>query len=332
VGDALEDPGATLLALGAAATASLGAVALVNAEASSLDQGGRFLAVLGLAPLLLAIIAFLAPRPRAWFRSLGTRAPLAVGAFVAWGLFALEQAGSRPVNVYGLVVAFAGASAVTGVLGECSRRTPVLGPADALAFLALWIPLNTRWYRDLGDLPGDLDYGFFSLAVSTVALAGWASLRDIEQVGWRFPKKEDLAIAGGALLVLAAVLIPVGLATGFLAKPHAPKHEALEIAAEALGLFVLVALPEEVLFRGVLDSGLQANLGKPWLSLAISSGLFGLSHWPRSEKLDEKIAYCCFASVAGAVYGLAFRRSRGLPAAVLVHTAVDLVWKELLHK
>jgi membrane protease YdiL (CAAX protease family) len=323
--------GATLAALGAGLLAALGASALVRAEVGPIDSTSGFLAALATAPLLFAIVALADPRPRAWLRGLGKHAPFAIAALPAGGLFLLQEAGSRDIDPFALVVTFAAVYTVAGVLNECSRRTPVIGPADGLAFVALWVPLDLRWYRDLAAVPGDLSYAWWSLVVSFVAIAGWAALRDVEQVGYRLPRLRDLQVGLLAFVGLGVVLVPLGLATGYL-DAHAPKHAPLEIARDALGVLVLIALPEELLFRGVLDGGLRATLGRPWVSLVASSVLFGLSHWPRANSLNERVAYCSFASIAGLVYGLAYRRSDGLAAPILTHTLVDVTWHEVLHK
>src|SRR5438552_3016907 len=103
----LKGPAALGAAAGAAAAAALGAVALGRAEGGLLDETSQLLAVLGLAPLLFGLLAFLHPKPLAWLRGLGTHAPAAVAAVVTAGAFLLEEAARRTVDPYGLVVTFA---------------------------------------------------------------------------------------------------------------------------------------------------------------------------------------------------------------------------------
>lgn len=328
---ARADGAARVAAVAGAAVALLGALALVRAEVGSLDPWHETLAVLGTAPLLFGIFALVDPGARAWLRGLGAWAPYAVAALATGCLLLIELATTRVVNPFALVATALGSWAIAGALGEGTRRSPVLGPVEVLALLALGLPLDARWYEaDFQEkFPGD--YGWWALVVAFVALASWGALRESPVLGWRPPKKRDLAVALVALAGLAAVLVPVGLATGFL-ETHGPRHDAREIALEVVGTLVTIALPEEVLFRGVLDGGLRAGCGRPLASLVVSSLLFGLWHWPRETHLPDQLAYVGFASVAGVVYALAYRKADGLPAAVLVHTLVDVTWLELLHK
>lgn len=314
-----------------ALVALLGAFALVRGALRPLDAAHETLAVLGTAPLLFGIFALADEGARAWLRRQGSWAPYAVALVPAAGLLLLELATLDRANPYALLASGAGAWAVAGALAQGTRKSPALGPVEVLALLALGLPLDSRWYAAEFDAPWRGDYEWWSLAVTWVALASWGSLRESPVLGWRPPGKRDALVGLGALAVLALVLVPVGVATGFL-QVHGPRHEAREIALATVGILVTIALPEEVLFRGILDPGLQATLDRPLVSLVVSSLLFGLWHWPRESHLPDQLAYFGMASIAGAVYGLAARRSRGLPAAVLVHTLVDIVWAELLHK
>ena len=83
-------------------------------------------------------------------------------------------------------------------------------------------------------------------------------------------------------------------------------------------------------WRGILDAGLQKHLRQRWMSLAVSSFLFGLMHWNNARCLEERLLYVLLATISGAFYGLAFRSSRGLAAPILLHTVLDLVWQAFL--
>ena len=144
------------------------------------------------------------------------------------------------------------------------------------------------------------------------------------------PNLRDVKIGLLTLLAFGAIAIPLGIALGFLKRaPSLARFDAGQAALSLWGYVFMVALPEEVFFRGVLDRGLQATLRSKWASLAASSLLFGLMHWPRRDKLSEKIAYGVMATVAGLFYATAFRRSGGLPAAVICHAGIDWVWEQL---
>jgi len=123
-----------------------------------------------------------------------------------------------------------------------------------------------------------------------------------------------------------AFYLPIALAlgelTGFIhfhVVPLAPG----KIAAGLLLTFLLIAVPEELFFRGILQNLLETRLGRT-LGLAVSALLFGLSHFNHGANFNWK--YVMLASIAGVFYGRAWRANRQVLASVVTHTAVDVVW------
>jgi membrane protease YdiL (CAAX protease family) len=96
-----------------------------------------------------------------------------------------------------------------------------------------------------------------------------------------------------------------------------------------LGLLLFVALPEELVFRGLMQNLLTRQLQKPWLAIAISAVVFGSTHYNNTASPDWR--YLTLASVAGVFYGIAYRRSRSILVPALVHTLVDTVWILFFH-
>jgi membrane protease YdiL (CAAX protease family) len=89
-------------------------------------------------------------------------------------------------------------------------------------------------------------------------------------------------------------------------------------ALAATAAFVVVApVTEELLFRGVLLRGLRRRHG-PWVALALSSALFGLSH-------HAGVSTVAYATVAGLVLGAVALRTGSTLAAMAVHGAVNAV-------
>lgn len=87
--------------------------------------------------------------------------------------------------------------------------------------------------------------------------------------------------------------------------------------------FLLIALPEELFFRGILQNLLETRLGRSG-ALIVASVLFGLSHFNHGSVFDWR--YVLLATIAGIFYGRAWRAQRQIFAAVLTHTLVDVVW------
>jgi membrane protease YdiL (CAAX protease family) len=304
-----------------AAFSGAGVLALARAElplAGGLEQA---LLAASIAPWAFALLALASGRVRAELVARRRRAPLA-GAALVLATFLLASAAAGKIDPYTLAIAATGAWAVLAAL-----EAPGDERGDLLAWLALWVPLDLRWTRELWPHP-KLSYDAIALVVATLAVAGF-TLRG-RDLGHRLPRPRDVAIGLGALVAFGAIAIPVGLATGFLASPHASESDPAKIVLLALGIALTVALPEEIFFRGLLDAGLRSAIGRPWLSLAISSAAFGLTHWNNAEGLRSKAIYCALATVAGVFYGLAYRRGGGLPAAVICHASVDAIWKVAL--
>lgn len=94
-----------------------------------------------------------------------------------------------------------------------------------------------------------------------------------------------------------------------------------------LGILWVVALGEEVFFRGVILERLKGSWGTiP--ALIASSLLFGAVHfWYGHRFPNWKMV--ALASVAGMFYGQAYLSSRGVRAAMVTHAMVVTTWKSL---
>jgi membrane protease YdiL (CAAX protease family) len=253
-------------------------------------------------------------------------------ALLVLGLWLLVEADARTFDPFAFTIVCVLAVSSVLALRQVEKGKPGLTAVDLVVWLVLFVPLDLRWSYTLWPKHHEGAYAFWAVAVAYLAALGWGGERALPSLGHRPPVLRDLGVGFAALLGFGAIAIPVGLATGFLHRPSAQHFDVGRSLLEAVGIVITVALPEEIFFRGVLDGGLKPLFKSPWASLAISSLAFGLMHWPRSDDLRERLIYASLAAVAGVFYGLAFRVGRGLPAAVLCHTAVDWVWHEFLSK
>ena len=46
----------------------------------------------------------------------------------------------------------------------------------------------------------------------------------------------------------------------------------------ALGIFIFIGIPEELLFRGIIQNLLEKAIGRPALALGVASLIFGAAH------------------------------------------------------
>jgi len=220
--------------------------------------------------------------------------------------------------------------AVFGILKQTNNKEFTFAWTDLLIWIILWIPFDLRWYMDV--LPAVKDtYTWWSVSVSVIGVIGWYGFRGAD-IGFNLvPKFKDIGIALLALIMIMAVVVPPGLLTGFLTFSIPETFDVPKLIIHFVGLFLTVALPEELFFRGILLRGLEKKFPKKWMPLVISSLAFGLMHWNNISGLGMQITYVSLAAIAGMGYGWAYRKSgNNLLAAILVHTLVDWVWKLFL--
>jgi membrane protease YdiL (CAAX protease family) len=161
------------------------------------------------------------------------------------------------------------------------------------------------------------------LYVADLALYLYIVVRKLEGIGYSFiPTRAACLIGLREWVYFLPFGIGLGAALSFIHfHPRLPSGTGA--AAGVLVTFLLVAIPEEMFFRGILQNLLQTRW-KPWIALAVASVLFGLSHFNKGASFNWR--YVLLAAIAGIFYGRAWRARRQLLASVITHTAVDVVW------
>ncbi len=257
--------------------------------------------------------------PRVFIRA-GAAWIVAVGLYAAYAASrgALPAAGAARTVVYGLLP-----------LAIWNRRgDPLLaGKRLALTLALLWLPLEFGWIRGLNlpAGPGGLDVT--RLLVLDLALALFVVIAPVRDLGFTFRfHRADLARAGLAYAVFAAAAVPAGLALGFLRYGPRP-FEPSAWFQSLLSIYFLVAVPEELLYRGLIQNAVEKRWPGPradaW-SLGISAAIFGLSHLDNGPFPNWR--YAILALGAGLAYGWVWRRSRRITVSALTHAAVDVTW------
>ena len=205
--------------------------------------------------------------------------------------------------------------------------------AVAAALAYPWVSGLGSPFHDIYPSPGPaiprLDY-LGKLMLVALGTMAFLSLRRLPRTGYRFAISREDFLAGArnfALFVPAGAV--VALSTGFLSwgpQPLGSWIDAAEFAGNALGIYLAVALPSEMYFRGVLQNLLAARLGRPQLALLITSALFGLSHLGRGFPNWE---YAAVTAVLGWFCGRAYAQRQSVVAAGVTHTLAVLARRYL---
>jgi uncharacterized protein len=164
---------------------------------------------------------------------------------------------------------------------------------------------------------------FPKLFLADVVLYCFLIIRKLEGTGYSLiPGRSALktGIREWALCLPFALII--GELLGFI-HFHAILPPVGKIIADVLITFLLIAVPEELFFRSVLQNLLETRLGKN-AALILAAVLFGLSHFNHGATFNRR--YVLLASIAGIFYGRAWRENRQILAAIVTHTSVDVVW------
>jgi membrane protease YdiL (CAAX protease family) len=95
-------------------------------------------------------------------------------------------------------------------------------------------------------------------------------------------------------------------------------HGVLLAAGEFLGILWVVALSEELLFRGLLQQGLERRTGNPAAALIAASVIFGAAHLA-FHGIFPNWRFAIVAAIFGLCCGQAWRESRSIQASMVTH-------------
>ena len=125
-------------------------------------------------------------------------------------------------------------------------------------------------------------------------------------------------IALGAAISAAVLLVFAVLGW----RPHAVSGFACLAVSQAL-----VALSEELMFRGFILTMLADITGRSDRAVLISAAIFGLAHYPVGQNLSQVAASFLFGGVFGALrVSLTGRKNEiGIPALAMAHWTVNVL-------
>jgi len=221
--------------------------------------------------------------------------------------------------------ALAGIPILVAILLEFCPR-PEAGRAtlqwpDLLSLGLLGVPIVMRWLH--GSYPHPAMSALPKLLLTDAALYGFLVVRNLDNIGYDFrPQGRDLVIGLRELVFFA----PFGIGGGFLLHFigfHRVSPSLWEFCAGWITTFILIAIPEELFFRGILLNLLERRLG-PRAALITSAVVFGFSHFNKRAVFNWR--YIILATIAGIFYGRAWRNRRRLFTSGITHATVDVIW------
>ncbi|HEY7389299.1 MAG TPA: CPBP family glutamic-type intramembrane protease, partial [Bryobacteraceae bacterium] len=239
---------------------------------------------LGILVLLAAaVLGFFFPKAqetlRRWFERrpglIFAVPPLLAGIFSAAALAAHAWSWSLSLLILVYTLLPVGCAAAQGA-GFAKRPTWI----DFAAILLLWLPLEFGAGAGLVPLPAR---GYLhSIAYGVAILLGlvlFAAFRWFPDLKYNLPRRRrDIWLALAGFAAVAPVLIILGIAIGFIPPPHMPIKTAGSMASAAPIIFLGTALPEEILFRSLIQNLLMQRWGGGVRVLLAASFIFGCAH------------------------------------------------------
>ena len=226
-----------------------------------------------------------------------------------WGLFVAVVAGTVTLLAYGR-----------------NRERPLI--TDAAAILLVWMPVEFKLLPVLPLPPSGRAINLIKLLMvpflvwSVLMVRRWRRLGFDLRIGLR-----EVRIAIVAFVAFLVVGLPLALLVRFI-HSSSSLPGLVEIIARMVVTWAFVALPEELLFRGMIQGGLSKTLRSPWAALVITSVIFGASHLDNPPNVWR---YAMLATLAGAAYGWAYLKTGNVVTSSLVHMLVDWTWSVFFH-
>lgn len=268
--------------------------------------------------LLLAPLWFFGFSAREPLRQLSSASKIAAAALLSLSYFAFAL--GSPLFTWRAAVIVIAFPVLLAAFLELAQLPRVLTWRDATVLIIIaatyylkW--LQSAWPPELGLLP--------KLFLADVALYCFLVIRDLEGAGYSLvPNRSSFVIGIREWAFFFPIAFVLGELTGFI-HFHAAMPHVGHVVAAILLTFLLIAIPEELFFRAIIQNLLETRIGRT-AALFAAAMLFGLSHFNHGSAFNWR--YVLLASIAGIFYGRAWRANRQIFASIVTHTAVDVVW------
>jgi membrane protease YdiL (CAAX protease family) len=280
-----------------------------------------------LAALLAVVLAFFAPAAQSALQRALERHPAAIWAapLLLTAVFAAASVLASAFSAALIVIVLAYTCAPVLCRYALGGRSGEKIGADFLAVLLLWLPIE---FAAGAALVPRASQGFLhSVAYGIAIVLGltlFLGFRPLDGMKYNLPRAwRDLWLPLAGFAVLAPVLAVVGVTIGFILPPHWPVQPAEKMAAAVGIIFVGTALPEEILFRALIQNLMMQRFGASTRTLFWASFIFGCAHLDNGPQPLPNWRYMILATIAGLAYGKVFQKSSSVVSSAALHMMVD---------
>jgi hypothetical protein len=207
-----------------------------------------------------------------------------------------------------------------------ARDTPPPTWMDFVIIALLWFPLEFSIGHQLIPKRAQNTLHLAAYGVSILlALSIFLLFRRLSGMKINLPRSgRDLVNLLLGFAACAPVLIALGRVIGFLPPFHLPvQPSATRIGSQYLIILAATALPEEILFRGLIQNSIAQRFGTSARTLLLAAFIFGCAHLDNGPQPLPNWRYMILATIAGVAYGRVFQKSSSVVSSALLHMMVD---------
>jgi uncharacterized protein len=281
------------------------------------------------AILLAAILALLCGSLQRFLQNTLKHRPALLFAFPALlsAIFLLAAAQLRAFSP-ALALLILGYTFAPVICAYLTRHRAPPNWIDFLVIALLWLPLELSLGRPWVPrrAQGALHMTAYGVAI-LLGLTIFLLFRRLGGMKYNLPlRPSDLVNLVLGFAACAPILIALGRAIGFIPPFHWPaQHSPSRIASQYLIILAATALPEEILFRALIQNSIAQILGTNSRSLLLAAVIFGCAHLNNGPQPLPNWRYMILATIAGVAYGKVYEKSSTIFASVGLHALVDLI-------
>jgi membrane protease YdiL (CAAX protease family) len=192
------------------------------------------------------------------------------------------------------------------------------------AIFGLWLPIEFH-ILSLAGAPA-----WASITAGMLAgVFAFRSRRDIFDVAAAFNvRRFSLREAAVNFALFAALGLPVAIVIGFIRLGFAVP-DMRNIPTLIATIFLFNALPEEILFRGIIQHTIESATRNRIVAAALAALIFGAAHLNNGPPVPN-YKYFLLSTLAGLLYGRAWRAHKNVLTPAVTHTMVNSVWRIFL--